>query len=163
MILLLLDGSPLRLSLMLLIYGLNVLLLVIFYLTQIIAGLLSLCVCGWTCICAYMCAEWEPGHSWGLGFLSEHHLQAFLHLIVKPPLTDSSAPLLSAVSQCRALKHTSCSMIRPSCLSPLTVVYDKIRYNFIYQRGNCYSVAIQRWKSADIQKTKIGSVFTSIN
>lgn len=43
-------------------------------------------VCGWTCICAYMCAEWEQGHSWGLGFLWEHHLQAFLHLIVKPPL-----------------------------------------------------------------------------
>lgn len=36
----------------------------------------TLCVCGWTCICAYMCCEWEQRHRWGLGFLSEDLLQA---------------------------------------------------------------------------------------
>lgn len=49
-----------------------------------------LCVCGWTCVCAYMCAEWEQGHSWGLGFLSEHHLQASLYLIGKPTLARTA-------------------------------------------------------------------------
>lgn len=50
-------------------------------------------VCGWTCICAYMCAEWEQGHSWGLGFLSEHHLQASLHPTGEPPLYSMSSLL----------------------------------------------------------------------
>lgn len=35
----------------------------------------TLCVCGWTCICAYMCCEWEQGHCWGLGFVSEDLLK----------------------------------------------------------------------------------------
>lgn len=39
----------------------------------------TLCACGWTCICAYMCCEWEQGHCWGLGFLSDDLLQASLH------------------------------------------------------------------------------------
>lgn len=41
----------------------------------------SHCACGWTCICAYMRAEWEQGHGRGLGSLSEHLLQASLRLI----------------------------------------------------------------------------------
>lgn len=62
-------------------------------------------VCGWTCLCAYMYAEWEQGHSWGLGFLSEHHLQAFLHLILNPPLyslsvSGSSTPPASWSGTC---------------------------------------------------------------
>lgn len=57
-------------------------------------------VCMWVDLHMCMCAEWEQGHSWGLGFLSKHHLQAFLHLIVKPPLTNSGDLLLSMVSLC---------------------------------------------------------------
>lgn len=48
---------------------------------------------GWTCICAYMCAEWEQGHSWGLGFLSEHHLQASLRPTGEPRLCSMSSLL----------------------------------------------------------------------
>lgn len=50
----------------------------------------TLCACGWTCICAYMCSEWEQGHSWGLGFLSEHYLQASLQLIGKSSISACS-------------------------------------------------------------------------
>lgn len=38
----------------------------------------TLYACGRTCICAYVCCEWEQGHCWGLGFLSEDLLQASL-------------------------------------------------------------------------------------
>lgn len=68
-------------------------------------------VCGWTCICAYMCAEWEQGHSWGLGFLSEHHLQAFLHLIVKPPLYSISVSASSTLPACFPPFAIACCML----------------------------------------------------
>lgn len=71
-------------------------------------------LCGWICICVYMCAEWEQGHRRGLGFLSEHHPQAVLHLIVKPPLVSSLlfGLLLSAASLCSSRTLTPLSFTR---------------------------------------------------
>lgn len=72
-------------------------------------------VCVWVDLHMCMCAEWEQGHSWGLGFLSKHHLQAFLHLIVKPPLPNSRDFLLSMISCvcCVLLFHLS--LLTPQC------------------------------------------------
>lgn len=86
------NGSAVRM-----IPALSVNMRLLCFLTQISRGPLCACVCvcgrGRTCICAYMCAEWEQGHSWGLGFLSEKKKKTssslFIHLIVKPPLCRS--------------------------------------------------------------------------
>lgn len=99
------NGSAVRM-----IPALSVNMRLLCFLTQISRGPLCACVCvcgrGRTCICAYMCAEWEQGHSWGLGFLSEKKKENVFKPFYPSHCKTSALPQL-----CVGLALTSCFTI----------------------------------------------------